>query len=160
MPADDGPLDDVDRAILYHLQSDARNTTNAEISDEVGVSATTVSQRIADLEDRGIVETHQSVVDYEAAGFPHRMLLVCTVDPAEREDADRLLDHHGVIAVRELIAGDRNLRVEVVARTRESLVDTVAAIEADGIEVVDTEMIKSVSTQAFDHFRPDGGPDG
>ena len=35
-------LDEVDRGILFALQHDARNTTIAEIAEEVDASATTV----------------------------------------------------------------------------------------------------------------------
>ncbi|SDQ62113.1 Lrp/AsnC family transcriptional regulator [Natronobacterium texcoconense] len=149
-------LDEVERSILYHLQEDARNVTNAEISEAVGVSATTVGQRIADLEERGIVDTYHTMVDYERSGFPHRILLFCSVHPDDRHDAaDDVIDVHGVISVRELITGNRNLHVEIVGRTREEIVDTISAIEHNGIAVEDSELIKNESRRPFDDFDPD-----
>lgn len=158
MADDSTVLDEVERRILYHLQRDARNTTNAEISDRVGVSATTVGQRIGDLEERGIIKTHHTMVDYERSGFPHRILLFCSVDPNDRRRiADDIIERRGVTSVRELISGDRNLHVEVVGRTRDELVETIAAIESDGVAVEDSELIKTERRQPFDDFRPGGG---
>lgn len=156
MADDRTALDDVDREILYHLQRDARQTTNAEISDEVGVSATTVGQRIADLEERGVIVTHESRVDYERAGFPHRLLLFCTADPVARPAiAEEILDLDGVVDVRELVTGEHNLHVEVVARTRDAVVDTIAQIEESGVDVDDSELVKDEYSRPFDSFRPD-----
>ena len=86
-------LDEVDRAILHALQEDARNNTNAAISESVSVSASTVGKRIARLEDRGVIKAHRSEIDYEKAGFPMQVLFVCTASIAEREDLiERTLD--------------------------------------------------------------------
>lgn len=149
------PLDEIEQAILYHLQADARNVTNTEISEHVDVSATTVGQRIADLEARGIIENYHTMVDYERSGFPHRILLRCTVPPDDRrETADELIDQHRVISVRELIAGNRNLNVEIVGHTRDELVETIATIERAGATVVDSEIIKNELRRPFDGFQP------
>lgn len=157
MAHDGTSLDDVDRAILYHLQEDARRTTNADISDALDVSATTVGQRIADLEERGVIVTHESRVDYERAGFPHRLLLFCTAEQAARPPvAEEVLDLHGVIDVRELVTGEHNLHVEIVGRTRDEIVDTIASIEDNGVEVAESELVKNEYSQPFDHFRPGG----
>ncbi|GAB3666755.1 Lrp/AsnC family transcriptional regulator [Halopiger thermotolerans] len=157
MSGDSTDLDELERNILYRLQRDARNVTNASISDAIGVSATTVGQRIDDLEERGVIKTYHTMVDYETGGFPHRILLFCTVDPVDRHDAmDEVIDHHGVISVRELISGDRNLHVEVVGRTRDEVVDTIADIESIGVDVEDSEMIKAETREPFDDFQPDG----
>lgn len=156
MAGDSTALDELEREILYRLQCDARNVTNAELSDAVGVSATTIGQRIDDLEERGVIKTYHTMVNYETSGFPHRILLFCTVDPADRHTAaDDIIDQYGVISVRELISGDRNLHVEIVGRTREEIVDTIAAIETCGIDVADSEMIKNETRNPFDSFRPD-----
>lgn len=156
MADDSTALDEVDREILHYLQSDARNTTNADISEEVGVSATTVGQRISDLQDEGVIQTFHTMVDYEAGGFPHRLLVFCTVDPADRhEAADALLEQHGVISVRELITGECNMHVEVVGRSRQEVVETIGAIGDHGVDVVDSEMVKNEIRRPFDDFRPD-----
>ena len=49
------PLDTVDQQILYFLQTDSRTPITA-IADELNVSDNTVRNRIAKLEDRGVIE--------------------------------------------------------------------------------------------------------
>jgi DNA-binding Lrp family transcriptional regulator len=149
-------LDEIDKAILYHLQTSAREITNAEISDRVGVSATTIGQRIEDLQNEGVIKDYVTAVDYERAGYPHQMLLFCTVNPDDRHEAgNRIIDEHGVVSVRELISGERNLHVEIVGRTREEVVETIGAIEQNGVSVESSELIKDERRQPFDQFGPE-----
>lgn len=109
-------LDEVDRGILYMLQENARTTTHDEISAEVGVSPSTVRNRIGQLEDAGIIEGYTLQIDYERAGFPLHVQFVCTVPASERSQRTKeALKINGVVAVREMLTGERNLVVEVVA---------------------------------------------
>lgn len=156
MPDDQSHLDEIERRILYLLQDDARNTTNSEISDELDVSATTVGQRIDALEDEGIIKNYSAAIDYEKVGFPHRILLFCTVDPSERhETAVAIADERGVTNVRELITGNRNLHVEIVGRTRDEIVEEITAIEKQGVKVEKSEMVKNEFSPPLDEFGPD-----
>jgi Lrp/AsnC family leucine-responsive transcriptional regulator len=60
-------LDDVDRQILDLLQANARRT-NAEIAEEVGLTAPSVFERIRKLEQRGVIRGYTVQVDPEAVG--------------------------------------------------------------------------------------------
>jgi DNA-binding Lrp family transcriptional regulator len=71
-------LDNVDRGILHELQVDARNRTAQEIADKVDVSASTVRNRIEELEADGIIEGYHPKIDYEAADLPLQILFVCS----------------------------------------------------------------------------------
>lgn len=62
-------LDDTDKAILYLLQHDARGITTTEMGDRVGVSASTVRNRIENLEERNVLRGYHPVVDYDKAGL-------------------------------------------------------------------------------------------
>lgn len=144
-------MDDVDRRILFELQCDARHLTNAEISEQVGVSATTVGQRIDNLQDAGVIQGYHTSLDYEKAGFPHHVLLLCTVPPTNRFEAtENIIDIRGVVRVQELIKGEQNIHVEIVGRTREEIVETIGAIEESGIDVAGSEMVKTEHLQPFD----------
>lgn len=149
-------LDDIERTILYYLQDDARNTTNSEISDYIDVSATTVGQRIEDLEAQGTIKRYLTAIDYKRAGFPHRVLVVGTVDPAVRHETARAaLDIHGVTNVRELLAGTQNLHIEIVGGTRDAIRAAITSLEEAGIEVVDSIMVQDEHSRPFDHFKPE-----
>ncbi|WP_312908269.1 Lrp/AsnC family transcriptional regulator [Natronosalvus caseinilyticus] len=53
MPLASEELDSVDKGILYLLQEDARNNTTNAIGEQVGVSSSTVANRITKLEENG-----------------------------------------------------------------------------------------------------------
>lgn len=109
-------LDEIDRGVLYMLQEDARTTTHDEISAAVGVSPSTVRNRIGQLEEAGIIEGYMPQIDYERAGFPLHVQFVCTVSASDRaQRAREALEINGVVSVREMLTGERNLVVEAVA---------------------------------------------
>lgn len=150
-------LDGTDRAILYILQTDARAVTNTEIGERVGVSATTVGDRIAKMKQRGIIKTCLTDIDYERAGIPHYLLLFCTVPTARREELAReAIQTRGVVAAREVLAGSRNLHVEVVGRTNDEVAETIETLDDVGLDVRDVEIIKDEHHRPFDGF---GHPD-
>ena len=115
-------LDDVDRGVLYALQRDARNVTAGGIADEVNVSASTIRNRIANLEEHGIIEGYYPKLDYENAGYSLRTMFVATAPPGDRSElALEVLSVSGVIDVRELLTGRRNLFIEAIATNTRDL---------------------------------------
>jgi Lrp/AsnC family transcriptional regulator, leucine-responsive regulatory protein len=62
-------LDDVDRKILRALQQNARESF-AEIGKTVGLSATTVAERIRRLESEGVIEGYRVNLSTAKLGFP------------------------------------------------------------------------------------------
>ena len=146
-------LDGVDRGILYLLQRDARNTTAQEMADKVGVSASTVRNRIDALEASGVIEGYTPVINYEAANFPLRLMFVVTADPAHRVDiVEKLLGIRGVISVREMITGHRNLHVEVIATDTRDITRVTDAVHDQGVQIDSTEIMRQSRIQPFDHF--------
>jgi DNA-binding Lrp family transcriptional regulator len=146
-------LDDVDRGILCLLQVDARNTTSQEIADKVGVSASTVRNRIERLEETGVITGYHPEIDYEAANLPFRVLFVITALPGERsETMDRLMDIKGVVDVREMLTARRNLYAEVVGQSTNDIVRVTDTIHDLGVEVENSEIVKRHQSQPFNHF--------
>jgi Lrp/AsnC family leucine-responsive transcriptional regulator len=62
-------IDDTDRKILTLLQADARQS-NAALAKEVGLTASTVHERVKKLEKKGIIKGYVALVDAEALGKP------------------------------------------------------------------------------------------
>jgi Lrp/AsnC family leucine-responsive transcriptional regulator len=62
-------LDSLDRSILRALQKSARDSF-AEIGKAVGLSATSVAERIRRLERFGVIEGYQVQLSAEKLGFP------------------------------------------------------------------------------------------
>jgi len=113
------PLDDLDRTIIYCLQEDARKTSASEIADKAGVSASTVRNRIRNLEESGILTGYRPEVNYEAASYQLQTLIVCTAPIPDREAlAQKALEVSGVVAVREVMTGTENVHVEAMVGQR------------------------------------------
>lgn len=146
-------LDNIDRGILYLLQREARNTTTQEIADVVGVSPSTVRNRINQLESSGVIRGYHPEIDYEAAGLPLQVLFICTAPATERSElAQKVLEVRGVIELREMTTGRRNIHIEVVGTSTADITRITDAIHELGLEIETTELVKKRRTQPFNHF--------
>jgi DNA-binding Lrp family transcriptional regulator len=155
----DTPLDDVDRSILHQLQLDARQT-DTEIGEKVDVTSTTIRNRLDKLEDGGVIRGYYPAIDYEQAGYPLHIMLVCTVSPNKLESlAERILDVRGVVTTRNLLGGERNVHVEVVAGTVREIEEIRNELAGLGMTVHSSEIISETQVQPWDHFYPQTGPD-
>jgi DNA-binding Lrp family transcriptional regulator len=150
-------LDEVDRGILYELQRDARNTTIAEIAEEVDVSASTVRNRIERLESTGVIEGYYPKINYELANFPLHVLFVCSAPAEDREElAAKALEAHGVVDVREMLTSERNIYVEVVATDTRDLTEITNDLSTMGFDVVSSEIVTNHYTRPWTEFEFDG----
>ncbi|ELY94201.1 AsnC family transcriptional regulator [Natrialba hulunbeirensis JCM 10989] len=108
-------LDEIDRRIIYALMSDARNTSAPAIAEQVSVSGATIRNRIAQLEEHGIIDGYHATVDFEHADGSLMNLFLCHASFGEVEGvARRIGTIPGVINVRELMGGHMNLHVLAV----------------------------------------------
>ncbi|KAA3654359.1 MAG: Lrp/AsnC family transcriptional regulator [Chloroflexi bacterium] len=60
-------LDEIDHQILELLQSDAR-LSNAAIAEQVGLTTSTVFERVKKLEKKGVIQRYVAIVDGTAVG--------------------------------------------------------------------------------------------
>ncbi|WP_254769305.1 Lrp/AsnC family transcriptional regulator [Salinilacihabitans rarus] len=146
-------LDNVDRGILHELQLDARNRTAQQIADKVDVSASTVRNRIAQLESAGVIEGYHPKIDYETANLPLQLLFVCTAPPTERAAmVEQILDVRGVVDVRETLTGRQNLYVEAVGTGTADTGRITDALHEIGLSIESSEILRQRRVQPFDHF--------
>lgn len=146
-------IDEVDRGILYALQQDARNITIQEIADEVDVSASTVRNRIYKLEQANILESYAPQINYERAGFPLKLLFICTAEPEIRAKvAQEVLAVSGIIDVNELVTSERNLHVQAVATSTRDLTRMTADLNEYGLIIHSSEIITNHYSQPWGHF--------
>lgn len=149
-------LDNVDKGIVHLLQKDARNNTTTEIAEEVGVSSSTVGNRIQNMEEAGIIEGYHPDINYSRANLPLRILFVCTAPVATQTQlADEALDVYGVVDVREMLSGSRNIRIEAISQEIGDIEETSKELDDLGLEIVTSEIIKQQRTRPFDHFGSD-----
>lgn len=149
----DPELDAVDEGIIYQLQVNARDLTTAHIGEQVGVSSSTVGNRIGKLEERGVLTGYYPTVDYEKAGLDHHLAVVGTI-PFEEQAAtvDRLARVRGVVSIRKFLTNKRNVFVEVVGRDRADVARSLAALARSGVTVERTEIALGEITRPFDNF--------
>lgn len=57
-------IDNIDERILYRLVEDARSTTAPDIADEVGVTDTTIRNRIGRLEENGVITGYHAASNF------------------------------------------------------------------------------------------------
>jgi len=146
-------IDDVDGAILYALQEDARNTSSGDIAERTGTSDSTVRKRIRRLESDGVIKGYSAEVDYGRSGYPLRMLLYCTASIPERGDlVAGILEIDGVVSVQELVTGEQNLLVTAVGESDGDITPVAQELLDMGLTVADEVLVRSHETTPFGKF--------
>jgi DNA-binding Lrp family transcriptional regulator len=149
-------IDDVDRAILYALQENARNMSSSDIAERTGTSDSTVRKRIGRLESDGVIGGYTTEVNYQRAGYPLRMLLFCTASIPERGDlVPKILEVDGVVSVQELVTGERNLLVTAVGESDVDITPVAQELLEMGLTVADEVLVRRHETTPFGKFDPD-----
>jgi len=146
-------LDDIDRAILYALQADARNTSSGDIAARADTSDSTVRKRIRRLESERVIKGYSADVDYQKSGYPLRMLLYCTAPISERGDLiPEILALDGVISVQELVTGEQNLLVTAVGESDDDITPVARDLLDMGLTVADEVLVRTHETTPFGEF--------
>ena len=149
----DEEIDDVDRAVLYALQEDARNMSSGDIAERTDTSDSTVRKRINHLESSEVIKGYSADVDYQQAGYPLRMLLFCTASIPERgELIPEILDIDGVVSVQELVTGEQNLLVTAVGETDGDITPVAQALIDMDLTVADEVLVRTHETTPFGKF--------
>lgn len=151
-------LDKVDKRILYHLVRDARNTSAPMVADEVHVSAGTIRNRINQLEADGVITGYHAHVDYSHAEGRLTNLVVCTATVADRERlAKQLAEIPGVVNVRQLMSGTRNLHVTTVGKDARELSRVTRDISKLDVAVEEEHLLQQEETRPYHAFGPESG---
>jgi DNA-binding Lrp family transcriptional regulator len=146
-------LDEVDTAILYALQEDARNASSGDIAERTGTSDSTVRKRIQRLESEGVIKGYSANVDYQRSGYPLRMLLYCTASIPERGDlVPEILAIDGVVSVQELVTGEQNLLVTAVGESDDDITPVAQELLDMGLTVADEVLVRTHQTTPFGKF--------
>ena len=146
-------LDETDKGILYLLQQDARGITTKEMAERVGVSASTVRNRIERLEERGIIRGYHPDVDYDEAGLQLYVEVICSApNPRRAAYAEAARDVSGVVAIREVLNGNENVQIDAVGTNSDDVARITDELSDIGLDVVNTKIIKDTHVQPFNHF--------
>ena len=146
-------LDNVDKGILYLLQEDARTYTTTDIGEKVGVSSSTVGNRINKLQDMGVIQGYHPLIDYEKAGLGHHLLIGATVPFEDQEEiVDEIVSVPGVVNVRELLSNNDNLEIVLVARDTQDIEASVEKLNSHGVDIERIDMLKRERENPYNHF--------
>jgi DNA-binding Lrp family transcriptional regulator len=98
--SDSGRPDDIDRQILALLSNDARRSARS-IAREIGMSPGAVSERVARLEEGGVIRGYHADIDPAALGYKLQVLIGLQTDqgPQVSTIVDELLALPEIAAV-------------------------------------------------------------
>ena len=83
-------LDDIDRRLLRHLQSDPE-LPRSDLADLVGITPATCWRRLEKLQTSGVIKARQAVIDWRALGFEVEVSLRITLDKTQPRAFDEFI---------------------------------------------------------------------
>lgn len=116
-------LDEKDRALLKHLQVDAR-ITNTELAKRVELSAPGLQKRVRKLEELGVIERYATLLNRETLGFDMLCFVQVTLQRHEPEAIRRFKEIvQSMSEVMECyhVTGEYDYLLKVVVRNRKHL---------------------------------------
>jgi Lrp/AsnC family leucine-responsive transcriptional regulator len=146
-------LDGRDLAILAALQEDARATFSA-VGERVGLSPSSVHERVRRLEQAGAIVSYRAQVDAHALGlFVTALVSVMPLDPRQPDDLPERAREFPEVEACHSVAGAENYILKVRTRTTSDLEDFLRRLrEKAGVQTRTTIVLST----PFEH-RPIGG---
>ena len=83
-------LDPIDRKILELLQANS-NITNAQLSQEIGLSAAPTLERVKKLETAGVIRSYHAVVDAASVGLGVSTFVMATLKGHNKENIAKFM---------------------------------------------------------------------
>lgn len=116
-------LDDLDYAILTHLQKDGRKPFT-EIAKDLGVTDGTIRTRVARMVDSGTLSIIGTLNPLKV-GYDAPALIHIAIEPKRLMAAKETIAAFPEVSYAILVAGDCDLIIEVVCRDRAHLTELV-----------------------------------
>jgi Lrp/AsnC family transcriptional regulator len=111
-------LDDLDRRLLRQWQADAALSA-AELAERCGISPAKAARRLARLQDIGVVQGVQAIIDWAALGYAVAVSLRITLDKGQPRAFDAFTEAaRKVPEVTEIqtFLGRVDVRLNIIAR--------------------------------------------
>ena len=139
--------DEVDMAILTHLQKDS-TITNAELAKQIGLSPSACLGRTKRLKEAGIIKQFIAIVDEQKIGLEVVTFVFVSLKPHDRETTESFLESiQEIPSIMECynISGVHDYLLKIVAPSikayRNFVIDTL--IEVPGVDTVETSVVLS-----------------
>jgi Lrp/AsnC family transcriptional regulator for asnA, asnC and gidA len=127
-------IDDIDRGILKHLQDDGRRSFS-DIADDLGVTTTTVSNRVKKLIQEEIL-TIQGFIEPHRVGFNAPATIGIVIDPKCIRQAAFEISEFPEVAWAAIVSGQFDLIIEAMCRDFNHLTDLIIdrISKVDGVQ--------------------------
>lgn len=137
-------LDERDLGIVAALQEDAR-ATYADVGRLVGLSPSSVHERVRKLEQSGAIRAYRAVVDAEALGlYVTALIAVSPLDPRQPDDLPERVEELPEVVDCFSVAGESNYILKVRTRTTEHLEDLIRRLREKGGVQTRTTVVLSI----------------
>lgn len=149
-------LDATDHQLLELLQTNAR-TGAVDLAEELGVSDNTVHNRIASLQEAGVINGFTVIINHDLTKWNLRYLFICTARISNRRSvAKNALALPGVTDVTELMTGQRNLHVKAVGADKQDMTDLATELDNFNLEINDEILIRDEHTASPNYDELEG----
>jgi DNA-binding Lrp family transcriptional regulator len=143
-------LDELDKAILTELQSDARKT-NRDVAAAVGISPTTALDRTRSLRRRGVIRGALLDLDLAKVGRPVQALIGVRIRPPSRRNIEAFRDW--VAALPDVlgvfvVSGDEDFIIHVAVPDNQGLYAFVIDRLTERVEIADVR-----TTVVYEHLQ-------
>lgn len=131
-------LDEIDIQLLDALQADA-DRTNVELARLTGLSPAATLHRVRALKESGVIRHIRAAIDPEAAGYALQVYITATLarhDPRHEKAFEDQVQALPQVLAAELIAGETDYLLSVVARDVAELQQVLSRLSARGARVV------------------------
>jgi Lrp/AsnC family leucine-responsive transcriptional regulator len=123
-------MEKLDRKLVQLLAADGR-MSYTDLGKATGLSTSAVHQRVRRLEERGVVQGYQAVIDPAQVGLPLTAYIsLSPLDPAAPDDIPDRIRGFSEIESCHSVAGDFNYIAKVRVATPLDLEDLIARIRA------------------------------
>ncbi len=151
-------LDERDLEILAALQADAR-ATFIDVGQRVGLSASTVHERVRKLEQAGVILGYRAIVDPRAIGLPVTALIAATpLDPRQPDDLPERVAELPEVQDCYSVAGEANYILKARTRSTVELEDLIRRLREKASVATQTTVV--LSTPFEDRALPTERPPG
>ncbi len=93
-------IDEIDRKLVELLQRNAR-LSNADLAQEVGLTASSVFERVKKLEQKGVITGYSATVDAARLGKPLLAFMRLSFGTTENDGLNKALTRVGELSMRE-----------------------------------------------------------
>lgn len=140
-------MDTRDRKILECLEQDARLTYH-DIGTRVGLSPSSVHDRVRKLEKKGVIKGYRAEVALEMAGYPITAIVSLALSPASPPNIPALVAEFELVESCYSVAGDNSYALVVRAPSTRDLEELLDGLRAK-LEVTTRATI--VLSTPFEH---------